>query len=50
MIYITVALDDDMENINESEEQMINAIEDAFASANILKESVAAEVIDVDWG
>ena len=50
MIRISIELDvESLHNIVETEDELINKIEDGFAAANILHESVGAEVIEIDW-
>ncbi len=50
MIRITIELDEDFDDLNMSEDDIINAVEDVFSRGDVNPiESVAAEVIDLDW-
>ncbi len=50
MITIEIQIDEDFDELNLTEDQMVNGIEDAFARGVVTPfESVAAEVISIDW-
>ena len=48
MIRVTIELDQDYEELDLTEDELINLIEDVFARGEV-KESMAAEVIDLNW-